>query len=268
MSSLPGTNELTGCYGVLNSPDTQSPHGGTQCLKLTTTSDADLQTALSESDPKIAGQITYEYTGAIENPSDYKLSYCYKYTSVSQDTSIVSFTILDTLATGASGDITLFWSQKMYKTSVNTWTNEVITLQADNTETPNKIKIDASSSISGLYNSASQNVGSTLRLDDFIIANASNGGSGGNGGNQNSLTKVTKSSFGVYPNPANDVLNFNLYTTATSIEISSLDGKLISKEIINGTKVKVNVSELTSGIYMYKITNEDGSEVTNKFVKK
>lgn len=72
----------------------------------------------------------------------------------------------------------------------------------------------------------------------------------------------------VYPNPANDVLNFNLNGSATSIEILSLDGKVVASQNVTGTSASVNVAALTSGIYMYQVTTTNGVVTTNKFVKK
>ena len=72
----------------------------------------------------------------------------------------------------------------------------------------------------------------------------------------------------VFPNPVNDILNFNLKENCKSIEILSLEGKSLSIENINGTTSKVNVANLTSGVYMFKLTNDKGQVSTNKFVKK
>lgn len=72
----------------------------------------------------------------------------------------------------------------------------------------------------------------------------------------------------VYPNPANDVLNFNLSVNATSVSIIGMDGKVISTEVINANTAAVNVSNLVSGVYFYEIATENGSLVRNTFVKK
>lgn len=72
----------------------------------------------------------------------------------------------------------------------------------------------------------------------------------------------------VFPNPANDVLNFNLKENCKSVEIVSLDGKSLAIENITGTSTKVNIANLTSGVYMFKLTNDKGQVTTNKFVKK
>lgn len=72
----------------------------------------------------------------------------------------------------------------------------------------------------------------------------------------------------VFPNPANDVLNFKLKENCKSIEIISLDGKTLAFENVSGLSAKVNISNLNSGVYMFKLTNEKGLVSTNKFVKK
>lgn len=72
----------------------------------------------------------------------------------------------------------------------------------------------------------------------------------------------------VFPNPANDVLNFNLSVNATSVSIIGLDGKVISTEAINANTAAVNVSNLVAGVYFYEIVAENGTVVRNTFVKK
>ena len=72
----------------------------------------------------------------------------------------------------------------------------------------------------------------------------------------------------IFPNPANDVLNFKLNGNASAISILSLDGKVISSQEVNQSNATVNVSNLVSGIYMYQITSANGTVTTNKFVKK
>lgn len=72
----------------------------------------------------------------------------------------------------------------------------------------------------------------------------------------------------VYPNPANDVLNINLSSNATSVSIIGMDGKVISTEAINANTAAVNVSNLVAGVYFYEIVAENGTVVRNTFVKK
>ena len=72
----------------------------------------------------------------------------------------------------------------------------------------------------------------------------------------------------VYPNPANDVVNFKLNGEATSVSIIGLDGKVYSTKSITGNTTSVNVATLAAGIYVYEIVAENGSVTRSTFVKK
>lgn len=62
----------------------------------------------------------------------------------------------------------------------------------------------------------------------------------------------------VYPNPATDVVNINLNVNINQIEVFDYTGKLVLTEIINNTTYKVNTSNLNTGIYIFKITTQEG----------
>ncbi len=72
----------------------------------------------------------------------------------------------------------------------------------------------------------------------------------------------------VYPNPANELLNVKTTGVASNVSIISLDGKVISTQVMNGTSAVVNVADLQAGAYFCQVTAEDGSVVTNTFMKK
>lgn len=72
----------------------------------------------------------------------------------------------------------------------------------------------------------------------------------------------------VYPNPANDVLNFKLDVNASNFEVVTMDGKVVVSENVNSNIGSVNISDLESGMYMYVIKTENGSKATSTFVKK
>jgi len=85
------------------------------------------------------------------------------------------------------------------------------------------------------------------------------------------LAEKTKSTILLYPNPVVDQLNILLQTTenqAGVIEILSIEGKVVCKELINSqTNVfQVNVSALPKGLYLCKINNGTTLETT-KFLK-
>lgn len=79
-----------------------------------------------------------------------------------------------------------------------------------------------------------------------------------------SISNVSTSTFAAYPNPATDVLNITSEEEITSINVLSLDGKIVATS--NGASV--NVSTLTSGVYVYQVTSISGATTANKFVKK
>ena len=66
----------------------------------------------------------------------------------------------------------------------------------------------------------------------------------------------------VYPNPANDELNFKVNGKISSITINTLDGKVVK----TATSSTVDVSALSPGMYIYHV-NVDGKIATGNFVK-
>lgn len=73
--------------------------------------------------------------------------------------------------------------------------------------------------------------------------------------------------FNYYPNPVNDVLNIQSQNTVKSIEIFNLTGQ----KVMNPSKVnegEVNMTGLNSGVYIFKVTLENGVVETFKVVKK
>ena len=73
----------------------------------------------------------------------------------------------------------------------------------------------------------------------------------------------------VYPNPTSDNLNFksnNPATAISGIELIDITGRTVfTKSNISNSNVEINTTELNSGIYLGKITLENGQEVVKKF---
>lgn len=67
----------------------------------------------------------------------------------------------------------------------------------------------------------------------------------------------------LFPNPSNDVLTIEMDSKLKSVEIFNLQGKKIR---IYNTK-QITVSDLSSGIYMVRVEDENGSASTQKLVK-
>lgn len=73
--------------------------------------------------------------------------------------------------------------------------------------------------------------------------------------------------FKAYPNPVKDILNIDSQTKVESVEMYDLSGKRVLNTEINSLKFNVNLSELSTGIYILKAQTEDGPK-TVKIIKK
>lgn len=80
--------------------------------------------------------------------------------------------------------------------------------------------------------------------------------------------QLTDAGFSVYPNPAMNVINFSNTTDAvvSSIEMTDMNGRIVKSEKVNATEGQISVSDLTTGMYMMKITTDQGTAV-KKIVK-
>ncbi|SCX99748.1 Por secretion system C-terminal sorting domain-containing protein [Nonlabens sp. Hel1_33_55] len=65
-------------------------------------------------------------------------------------------------------------------------------------------------------------------------------------------------SVGLFPNPASDILNIETPAVIQSITIYGLDGKLIRAELT--TEKSLNVQSLSNGLYIIKLTTNNGTE--------
>jgi hypothetical protein len=68
----------------------------------------------------------------------------------------------------------------------------------------------------------------------------------------------------VYPNPAVNVLTFNINEEVQFIEVYSITGNLVAKT----TSKEVNVAELAEGTYVYNVLTKSGKVSNGTFVKK
>ena len=70
----------------------------------------------------------------------------------------------------------------------------------------------------------------------------------------------------VYPNPVNDVLNINIASNNTAIEIFDIVGKQVVKmNLVNG-KNQLNIENLKAGVYFYSIKKNGELIETKKIV--
>ena len=98
-------------------------------------------------------------------------------------------------------------------------------------------------------------VNTELYLDNVVI----------NGLPTSAIDKVTQNGINVYPNPAKDVVNISVEQgDLATVDVLTLDGKLV----ISSTDSKVDVSELTSGMYIFKVRSTSGAVSTQKVTVK
>jgi hypothetical protein len=69
-----------------------------------------------------------------------------------------------------------------------------------------------------------------------------------------------------YPNPVNDVLNLSYTSEISSVEVYNKLGQNVKSAVLSGTQVKVDMSNLTSGSYIVKVTS-DGITKSLKIIK-
>ena len=70
----------------------------------------------------------------------------------------------------------------------------------------------------------------------------------------------------IYPNPANDYITISGVENAKSISIYNVTGKVVYQS--NAVKNNINISELSQGVYIVNLKNNDDSQVNVKLIKK
>ena len=83
-----------------------------------------------------------------------------------------------------------------------------------------------------------------------------------------SLSVENKLDFIFYPNPAKDFISITSNKPIDSCQIYTINGKaVIDDKAINSVKREINVSELSSGVYLLKL-NSKGHSSTQKLIIK
>ncbi len=89
---------------------------------------------------------------------------------------------------------------------------------------------------------------------------------GGTGGTSISNTAGFEQ-INVYPNPTTQQLIIENATSGTQLAIYDISGKLVIQQQLNTPKEWINVSALSSGMYLIRMTNKDGKHAQTKFMK-
>jgi len=71
----------------------------------------------------------------------------------------------------------------------------------------------------------------------------------------------------IYPNPAENEISISNIPELSTISVHDINGKLFIQREVDSNKTQLNVSELSPGLYILKISNSAGQQVS-KFVKR
>jgi hypothetical protein len=69
----------------------------------------------------------------------------------------------------------------------------------------------------------------------------------------------TAANLNIYPNPVSNTLTIDNLQNANTIELFSIDGKIVQSISVNSASAQIDVENLTNGIYMLQIEFADGS---------
>jgi hypothetical protein len=72
--------------------------------------------------------------------------------------------------------------------------------------------------------------------------------------------------FSIYPNPALDQVTISNIEAGSTITLMDVSGKSVSQQLSNSTSVKLQTSELTSGVYFVRVMNNNGISGTQKLL--
>lgn len=252
-SLLPGVATDSPGWGQgLYTIGTSGAYAGSQFGKMKTIFDPTTASLIQWPSDTIAGFIQQYIPGPISNPASWTVNYAYQNITMAGDSAVVIVQVYDTLTADPNDDVVMYGAAGVYSGSSTGWTVESLPLQEFNAVgyTANAYIFIASSSIGFLFGTGNGYPNSELWLDNVSLTS--------------STSDVIElfSDLKVYPNPANDVLNISTNGEISTVVISTLDGKVLK----TSSESSVDVSDLTSGMYIYQVT-VNGKVSTGNFVK-
>lgn len=85
---------------------------------------------------------------------------------------------------------------------------------------------------------------------------------------KNLVQQKTEIGVSLFPNPSSGIVNIQLNdNVATKLEVSDLTGKVVMHKSLQGSSRTINISDLASGVYLFKLQTAIG-EVIKRVVKK
>ena len=183
-------------------------------------------------------------------PTD--MTFYYKFTAASGDSAGAAVWLYKYNTTTQTRDTMAFGSLEIV-TNAATYTMGTVTLNYYNTAIPDSIAIIFASTLTQIT------VGTSFTVDGVSMNGTASG------------VNETAKDMGlmVYPNPANDGLNFSISRDAnlSYVELYDLNGrKLNSVNVLANTLSTVSTTELSEGLYFYGAFNSKGERTyTGKF---
>lgn len=147
----------------------------------------------------------------------------------------------------------------------NEWTTVDLVIdydQYDVSQVPDSAEIFMISSASqgGIPGGPSAKKGTSAFVDDFSFACDDE--------EPNSINNYDAAQVNAYPNPASDVLNFDVEElNGGNIRVYDVTGRMIENVHISNSTMIMNVDNYNNGVYIYNISDANGDVVkTDKFV--
>ncbi len=78
-------------------------------------------------------------------------------------------------------------------------------------------------------------------------------------------TMENESSFSIYPNPANNILNISTDVEA-SLEVINIAGQVMLSTSVDAQNTTIDISNLNRGMYFVKITDKNGNAASQKLI--
>ncbi|WP_026450342.1 T9SS type A sorting domain-containing protein [Aequorivita capsosiphonis] len=81
-------------------------------------------------------------------------------------------------------------------------------------------------------------------------------------------TPTEATQFALYPNPTSDFVNIKASMATKNIQVYNIAGTLLINKILGNVQESIDVSALATGLYIAKVTMENGTSQQVKFIKK
>lgn len=176
----------------------------------------------------------YKYTAA-ENDSASVLIYCFSHPE-GED--------MDTIGIGIT-----------FLHDATEWTDFSVDMFYLSPATPDTFNVLIMST--GSFEIGNMPPGSVMLVDDITIETTV-------GTIENSEVEQAK----VYPIPANDKLSFELEERNNyTLKIFDINGRMIKEVAFSGSSTSTNISNISEGVYTYRILDKQGLRYTGSFVK-